>query len=203
MIIESCVDSLENAVIAEDNGASQLELCSRLDLDGLTPGRELIKSVLASSNIPIKVMIRPREGDFCYSKSEFEKMISDIRFCREIGITEIVTGILNEKGNLNIPWLEVLASIANPMKITIHKCVDLLKDPIDELEKLGHITEIHYILSSGGASTALQGAKQLIEMDQKLGNRFKFIAAGKITKENLEQVHKVLGLRYYHGKRIV
>ena len=42
-IKEVCVESLEDAVIAEKNGANRIELCGRLDLDGLTPSRKLIK----------------------------------------------------------------------------------------------------------------------------------------------------------------
>ena len=42
IIKEVCVDSLEEALKAEKNGANRIELCGRLDLDGLTPSRELI-----------------------------------------------------------------------------------------------------------------------------------------------------------------
>jgi copper homeostasis protein len=64
LILEACVETLEEAIKAEENGACRLELCSRLDLDGLTPDIELTKQVLEKVSIPIKVMIRPRGGDF-------------------------------------------------------------------------------------------------------------------------------------------
>ena len=37
MLVEACVETLEEALQAEKNGAHRIELCSRLDLDGLTP----------------------------------------------------------------------------------------------------------------------------------------------------------------------
>ena len=37
MVREACVETVEEAIKAEANGADQIEFCSRLDLDGLTP----------------------------------------------------------------------------------------------------------------------------------------------------------------------
>ena len=36
IIKEVCVDSYEDAALVESNGADRIELCSRLDLDGIT-----------------------------------------------------------------------------------------------------------------------------------------------------------------------
>ena len=65
-IKEVCVESLEDAVIAEKNGANRIELCGRLDLDGLTPSRKLIKETFSVLKIPIRVMIRPKHSSFVY-----------------------------------------------------------------------------------------------------------------------------------------
>ena len=42
IIKEACVDTLKDAIEAEKNGADRIELCSRLDLEGLTPEKILI-----------------------------------------------------------------------------------------------------------------------------------------------------------------
>ena len=60
--LEACVETLEEAILAEKKGANRLELCSRLDLDGLTPNLNLTKKVMKKISIPIKVMIRERDG---------------------------------------------------------------------------------------------------------------------------------------------
>ena len=77
-IKEACVESFEGAVAAEKNGADRIEICSNLELDGLTPSREIVRKLIKSLNIPIKVMIRPKAGDFCYNKKEIKKMFDDI-----------------------------------------------------------------------------------------------------------------------------
>ena len=54
IIKELCVDTYEDATLAESNGADRIELCSRLDLDGLTPSNQLLLRVHSNLKIPIK-----------------------------------------------------------------------------------------------------------------------------------------------------
>ena len=44
IIKEACVGKLEQAKMAEYYKADRVEICSRLDLDGLTPDRPTIES---------------------------------------------------------------------------------------------------------------------------------------------------------------
>ena len=59
IIKEVCVDSYEDAASVESNGADRIELCSRLDLDGITPSNDLLLRVHPDLKIPIRVMVRP------------------------------------------------------------------------------------------------------------------------------------------------
>ena len=67
LILESCVETYDEAMNAETQGADWIELCSRLDLDGFTPSKELVKRLVSDLTIPIELMVRPRKGVFCYS----------------------------------------------------------------------------------------------------------------------------------------
>jgi copper homeostasis protein len=64
MIKEACVETFEEAVLAEQRGANRIELCSDLANDGLTPSYELMQKTCSSLKIPVMVMIRPRAGNF-------------------------------------------------------------------------------------------------------------------------------------------
>ena len=79
---EVCVDSFEDAINAEKNGANRIELCSRLDLDGLTPSKKLISKVFSKLNIPIRVMIRPKQPSFIYSEEEIRQMLKPLYFVK-------------------------------------------------------------------------------------------------------------------------
>ena len=62
MIIEVCAESYEYALKAEKAGADRIELCKDLHLNGLTPDYESAKKTIDSLNIPVFILIRPREG---------------------------------------------------------------------------------------------------------------------------------------------
>ena len=53
-------------------GADRVELCSALDLGGLTPSHGLIKKAIDLNLLPIHCLIRPRQGHFFYSKDEIQ-----------------------------------------------------------------------------------------------------------------------------------
>ena len=61
-IKEACVESLAQAIKAEEKGADRLELCAYLAFDGLTPAPDLISEVIKAVKIPVRVMIRPRNA---------------------------------------------------------------------------------------------------------------------------------------------
>lgn len=74
MIKEACVETLEEALKAEQLGAERVELCSNLELDGLIPHPEIVRKTCFALRIPVMVMIRPRPGNFVYSGKEIRKL---------------------------------------------------------------------------------------------------------------------------------
>ena len=84
MIVEICANSFESARNAQGAGAHRIELCSELEVGGITPSYGLIKQVVTLLSIPVFVLIRPRSGDFNYSEAEFEIMKNDIELCKQI-----------------------------------------------------------------------------------------------------------------------
>ena len=75
MTLEVCCGNLESVHAAVKGGAPRIELCSRLDLDGLTPlWEELEAARRLYPSLKIHALIRPREGDFCYCPEEVLQM---------------------------------------------------------------------------------------------------------------------------------
>src|SRR5699024_12486465 len=68
MLVEVCSNSLESAQSAQRGGADRIELCSELEVGGVTPSYGTIKLVLEELSIEVFVLIRPRSGNFTYSK---------------------------------------------------------------------------------------------------------------------------------------
>lgn len=203
MIIEACVETLEEALYAQQQGAQQIELCARLDLDGLTPERDLIWEVQEKTDLKIKVMIRPRGGNFSYSPEEIAVMKEDILWCHARGITDIVLGVLTKNKEIDFSNLKSLAAIEPSLSITFHKAIDSVKNPLLAVQQLGAIPNIDYILSSGQQATAWEGRVLLKKMQEVAGENLQIIIAGKVTPANIDQLKEATGAKYYHGRRIV
>ena len=202
-IKEACVEGLSQSVNAERQGADRLELCARLDLDGLTPDAETILAVKKSCTIPIRVIIRPREGGFEYSNEEFAEMKASIRKCKEIGVDGVVIGITTKDKKLDMPGIAELTNLAKPLKVTIHKAIDSVENPVEELEHLMQIDGVNAVLTSGKGSNWSEGQELLKEMVKKAGDKIEIIACGKVTNENMDEVHNTIQAKAYHGKLIV
>ena len=203
MLLEACVETLEEAILAEQRGAHRLELCSRLDLDGLSPGPVLTKQVVEVVNIPVKVMIRHRGGDFCYTASEVKAMAEEILAARTWGVEGIVIGLLDRHQEIDLDNTKYLASLAQGLSVTFHKAIDATPDLIKSLQALSSIVDIDTILTSGGAATAEAGGQILRKMMEESPSHLTILPAGRITQANLSHIHQLIGAQAYHGRRIV
>tara|TARA_B100001996_G_scaffold3472_1_gene2954 strand:+ start:2594 stop:3226 length:633 start_codon:yes stop_codon:yes gene_type:complete len=202
-LIECCVESYDEALSAEKKGADQIELCSDLNNDGLTPEFKLVKKVINNISIPIKIMVRPRKGNFCYSNSEMVTIKDQITYLKSLGVDHIVFGVLDKKNNVNIDHVKKISDWSSPMKITFHKAIDESIHFFNNIEDLVHTKRVDSLLTSGQSSTAKAGARNIKKAINIYGKDIKIISAGKITSKNLDSLHKKIGGNYYHGREIL
>ena len=203
IIKEVCVDSLEDAIKAEKNGANRIELCGRLDLDGLTPSRDLISNAFSILKIPIRVMIRPKHPSFEYSEEEINTMIDDIKFCKSLGVDGVVFGCLDENSNFQMDQINRLSIIAKPLNVIIHKAIDYTNSILDSLSLISKNSNINGVLTSGGERFAINAVETLKKMLVLVPDKFEIIMAGGITFENFESLHALSNGKFYHGKKII
>jgi len=203
IVKEACVERLDEAILAEKNGANRIELCSRLDLDGLTPHRDMIKDVINSVKIPVKVMIRPRAGNFIYHGQELDIMRDDILYCKCVNVSGVAFGVLKEDKTVDLIATRLLSDVAAGLEITFHKAIDEVGSIFTELDRLRSIQAVSNILTSGAADSAMEGSDTLKEMVTRYKSQLTIIAAGKITEQNIMQAHELIGAKEYHGRKIV
>lgn len=202
MIREKCIGSFLEALEAQELGAERVELCDNLTEGGTTPSYGTIKMVVKKLNIPAFVIIRPRGGDFYYTPEEIEIMKEDIKICKELGVKGVVIGALNRDNTINYDAIKEMIDLAKPMSITFHKAIDELENPVTEVKKLANLG-VNRILTSGTKETALEGKNILREMIKEAGEDIIIIVAGKVTKDNLNEISNLIPTKEYHGKKIV
>lgn len=203
MIKEACVESLEEALLAEKRGATRIELCSDLANDGLTPSFELMNKTCSKLKIPIMVMIRPRAGNFIYSEAEILQMKAEIDLAKKVGAFGVVFGLLTVDNKIDIKNTRILAEYAKPFPVTFHKAIDEMDNPVEGVHELLKIENIKRILTSGGKPTATEGQEKIREMIKVAGDKIIILVAGKVLDSNVEEIQKITGAKELHGRRIV
>lgn len=197
MILEVCVDSYTSMVTAKDAGADRIELCSALNIGGLTPSYGLMKKAKEIKDIEIFVMIRPRSGDFLYNCDEFATMKQDIGIAKQMGFDGIVTGILLRDGRIDIDRMSELVKIAYPLKVVLHRAFDDAKNPIEDIPKFIEMG-ICRILTSGQRENALEGANYIAKIQEMFGDSITIMPGCGINAGNIKQIYKITKCTHYH-----
>ena len=111
-VLEICVDSTASALAAREGGADRLELCADLSIGGTTPSLALVRQVKAETSLPVRALLRPRAGDFCYDDWELTQMEELAAELVRAGADGIVTGVLTPEGALNVPAMDRICAAA-------------------------------------------------------------------------------------------
>jgi copper homeostasis protein len=202
MILEACVESYAEALLAQQNGADRIELCDNLAVGGTTPSFGTVKLCAETLKIPMAVMIRPRGGNFVYSQPELQIMQEDISICKMLKCQAVVLGLLTENNEIDIVNTKALVSLASPMEVVFHKAFDELKDPLIGMEQLIDLG-ITRILTSGTKATALEGQNILRQMLSQAKDRIAILVAGRVTSDNLEEIKRLIPAKEFHGRKII
>ena len=197
ILVEACVDSVASSLAAERGGARRLELCDALFDGGTTPSAGMIAACKATVSIPVFVMIRPRGGGFVYSDAERDVMRRDIVVARELGADGVVIGGLRPNGTVDLALVQFLMEAARDLPVTFHRAFDLTPDLDASLESLAG-AGVQRVLSSGGASTAADGATALADLVRHAGSRLIVMAGGGVREENVRTLVSVSGVREVH-----
>lgn len=183
MKVEICANSVGSVWSAEDGKAHRVELCENLSVGGLTPDPYTTMASVNTSIIPLHVLIRPRAGDFCYSKEELEQMHEDIRHCQSQGCEGVVFGVLTPEKEIDVNVTSALMQTAVGMHITFHRAFDEVPDPEKSLLQLIDLG-VDRVLTSGQEPSAVEGLpllKKLLEISE---GRIEIMPGAGITSKN-------------------
>ena len=195
--LEICCGDLESVRAAIEGGAHRVELCSALELDGLTPSKETVESAMRMG-IPVHVLIRVREGDFVYNEEELCRMQHDIRLAKECGAAGVVVGALTADGSIDIEAMRFLLDEADGLSITFHRAFDVCKNTSRALEQIISLG-CHRLLTSGQAPTAEQGIPLLKQLVEQAAGRIIIMPGAGVNPQNASKILAETGATEIHG----
>jgi copper homeostasis protein len=183
MKLEVCVADPQSLAAAIEGGAERIELCSALELGGLTPLPGLM-ALAAASGVETFALVRPRSGDFVFDSHDRDAMLRDIAAVRQSGLTGVVLGANHADGTLDNVTLARLLGEAEGLGTTLHRAIDLVPD-FAEATEAAIALGFDRILTSGGAPTALEGLGQLALVHATARGRIQVMAGSGLGPDNV------------------
>jgi copper homeostasis protein len=187
--IEICIEQLHTAQIAGEFKVNRVELCSALDLGGLTPSFGMTQACSDIENIQVFSMIRPRGGDFVYDEREINIMAQDIRAAKKAGADGVVFGCLLPDNRIDLKNTRFLFEIAHSLNLgtTFHRAFDFVPSP---QESLTHLISIGFdrILTSGTKATAIEGEEIIRNLVNISKGRIDIMAGSGVNPHNVTQI---------------
>lgn len=196
--VEVCINcdskqTVHDSISAAFNGgASTIELCGAMHLDGLTPtSKQIIDARESFVDKPgLMVMIRPRSGNFSYSKQEINLMCNQIKMAAELGADGIVLGTLRKNNCVDVDSLRGLIETSRKynLKVTFHRAFDATPNPLETLDLLIDL-KVDRILTSGTEwgqnKPALDGINTLNKIINKSNGRIEIVIGGGVNNSNV------------------
>ena len=207
--IEVCCTSVADVQESFYGGAIRVELCSAISCGGVTPSSGLISEAVKTSmslsaeqnnsdRIRVNVLIRPREGNFCYNASEVRTMLSDIANCREMGVDGVVIGALTLDGDIDLDICERLVESAEGMSVTFHRAFDLCRNPQQALEQIISLG-CDRLLTSGQKPKALEGSELISRLVRQADGRIIVMPGSGINPHNIAEIARITGADEFHS----
>ena len=165
---------------------------------GTTPSPGMIRIVKEKLTIGLYILIRPRGGDFIYSEEEFEIMLADIDYCKEIGVDGIVSGVLTKEGAVDVIRTKLLVEHSQGMDFTFHRAFDTVDDAEQALIDVIS-TGASRILTSGLENNVVEGGSMLKKLVEISNDEIIIMAGGGLKSSNMDDIIKRTGCNEYHS----
>lgn len=197
-VLEVAANSVASSCAAQAGGAGRVELCSALELGGVTPSWATIAMARERLRIPLYVLVRPRAGDFLYDDLECETMLRDIEACANLGCDGVVIGVLDADGNVDMARCRPLVAAAGDMGVTFHRAFDHASDQARALEDVVGLG-CERVLTSGGRPGATQAVDAIRALVVQAGDRLSVMPGAGVNADNLAQLARATGAREFHA----
>ena len=197
MLLEVCFDDDAGLARALTGRAGRFEVCSRLDLDGLTPTDALLGAAV-TTRVPCVAMVRPRGGVHVWSVAEHAALLADVDRVRALGAQAVVLGALTADCRVDRALTADLVRAAGPLPVVFHRAFDATRDRFEALETLIDLG-VARVLTSGGARDAFEGRRELRALVERAAGRIAILPGGGVRAHNAAEILAATGLTELHS----
>lgn len=189
-----------DARLAVDGGADRLELVSSMQFSGFNPSLEAFGSIRAAVNVPLRVMIRLRDGFLTGGPGAVGALATSVRQLREAGADEFVMGWLDANGAVDLAALETVLDVLGGAPWTFHKAIDKAANRDAVYAAIRGLPGLDTVLTSGGPFPAAQGIDILAAeaaREAALPNGLNLLVGGGLKLADVASLRAV-GLTGFH-----
>ena len=200
--VEICIEASSrratqrSATAAFRGGASRVEVCSDMSVEGLTPPATGIAEArrVFGTRPGVFAMIRPRPGDFAYSPSELTVMHRDLEMAAAAGADGAVFGVLSARDRrIAETPVRALVTTARDLGLgtTFHRAFDAVPHQIEALQLLMECG-VHRVLTAGVAwgteGSALDGLENIEQLVRLAGGQMEIVVGGGVRSSNVAEI---------------
>ncbi|CAM4001513.1 copper homeostasis protein CutC [Catellicoccus marimammalium] len=209
MIKEACITNEKEALNAVKKGAQRLEYCVDLSCGGIEPtNKEVIYlRKVVPVEIPMMVMIRPRGGDFHYTKEEVQKMEAKIKELNHLPQVGFVFGCLTKEKTIDVSSCEKLLKAAGTCPCTFHMAFDEIsaQNWTQSIQQIANLGFENLLTHGGPLTTPITNTLSSLQKIQSFlaSTSVQLLIGGGVTKENLSFLATQFPNADFHGTKIV
>ena len=194
---EICSYDIRDLVKVVSLKPARIEFCQNKNVGGLTPNLNDLDYAV-STGIPIHPIIRPREGNFLYSKKEMGQMIKDIEVCKEKNCKGVVFGVLDKNLSIDTKKCKRLIMHSKGLSTTFHMAFDACKNPIKSMKKIIDLG-FDRILTSGRKKNVKDGLEFIEKLVDESDDMISIMPGSNLRSSNIELFLKNRRIKDFHS----
>lgn len=184
-ILEVIALTAQDARAAESGGADRLELVTDMAADGLTPSVADFAAIRAAVTVPLRVMLRIRDG---FTPGDLDDLLARAAALRAEGADQFVLGFLDADGAVDLTATRAVADAIAGCPWTFHRAIDHGADRSAVRAAVADLPGLDTFLTSG-APTGVDAGQIVLEgelaKDGEPGYRQQILVGGGLRAEHV------------------
>lgn len=188
MKLEIVVENYSEFEAILSYNVDRIELVTALDLGGLTPQYSFIQKCIQKFE-NIHIMLRPRQGNFCYNDYDKDLILNDLKLVNSLGVKGIVFGALNKNNTLDQKFISEVVKESKDanLEVTLNRAFDFCEKQENGLDFLTSL-KVDRILTAGCKTNITDGYKNIsanLKYLKEINSDLKLVAAGAVNEKNV------------------